>query len=522
MSQQDRRSSGPEWTRGPVALGVAVALLIAACAPAAPGGTAATAKVMNTSLAIAQGAGPVSMDPLKDSTLAMQAIYRTIYEGLTASDGKGKALPLLAESWSSVNDTTTQFKLRRSVKFSNGEELDATAVDFTIKRMQDPKQASTKLAILSDVVRAEIVDPHTVNIITKAYSPFLAAYLSQLYLVPPKYTAEVGDNAAALAPVGTGPYKMTEYTRDERVVVEANPNYWGEKPTVQKIVWRVIPEASTRIAALQAGDVDMISNVPADSIQTLKTGGLTIAHSGAGLGMVLHLNTIAQGPLQDVRVRQALNYTVDKGSIVKNVLLGYGTVLPGQLVTPDTFGFNKNLKAFPYDPARAKQLLADAGYPNGIDLQFAASSGRYLKDKETAEAIVAQMAAGNIRAKLTLQEAGAFFAKARSGSCCDFYMIGWFSSPVFDADKQLSWFASSSPYTYWKNAEFDRLVLQARSEKDASKRLQLYEQATQLMYDQAPAVFLFDEEVIYAVGKKLAYWQPRPDDIIRFEDLGGQ
>ena len=498
-----------------------LATVLMACAPGTGGGPTTSAPAGNTVVTIAQGTGPISMDPLKDSTLAMQAIYKTMYEGLTETDGRGKVLPGLAESWASVSDTTTQFKLRKGVTFSNGEPFDATAVDFTVKRMQDPKQASTKLSILSDVVKAEIVDPYTVNIITKALSPFLLVNLSQLYLVPPKYTVEKGDDAAALAPVGTGPYKQTEYTRDERVVVEANPNYWGTKPKVQKIIWRTIPEASTRTAALQAGDVDMISNVPADSIQTLKTAGMTIASSGAGLGMILHLNTLAAGPLQNVKVRQALNYAVDKESIVKNVLLGYGKVLPGQLPTADTFGFNPNLKAFPYDPAKAKALLAEAGYPNGIDLQFAASSGRYLKDKETAEAIVAQMRTANIRVTLTLQEAGAFFAKARSGNCCDFFMIGWFSSPQFDADKVLPWFAATSPYSYWRNPEYDKLLTDAKATTDQAKRQQIYNQATQLMYDQAPGVFLFEADVIYAVGKRLASWKPRPDDIIRYQDLGG-
>lgn len=520
MTSVKQRQESPRSRGALIVVAVIIATVFAACAPA-PAAPAASTAAANTTITIAQGTGPVSMDPLKDSTLAMQAIYRTVYECLTATDGHGKVTPQLAESWSSVSDTTTQFKLRKNVKFSDGEPFDANTVAFTVKRMQDSKEASTKLAILSDVVRVDIVDPYTVNIITKGYSPFLLVNLSQLYMVPPKYTADKGD-AAALAPVGTGPYKVTEFTRDERVIVEARPDYWGPQPKVQKIVWRVIPEASTRIAALQSGDVDMISNVPADSIQTLKNGGLTVAAGGAGLSMVLHLNTLAKGPLQDARVRRALNYAVDKESIVKNVLLGYGKVLDGQLPAVDDFGHNPALKAFPYDPAKAKQLLAEAGYPNGIDLQFAASSGRYLKDKETAEAIVSEMAAANIRVKLTLQEAGAFFEKARSGHCCDLFMIGWFASPQFDADKVLSWFSSSSPYSYWHDAQFDTLLNQAREQKDQSKRQQLYDQATQLMYDQAPGVFLFEEDVIYAVGKKLAYWKPRPDDIIRYEDLGGQ
>ena len=502
-----------------LAAALVLALIFAACGPSGTG-SGGSSSTPNTVVTIAQGTGPASMDPLLDSTLAMQAIYQTIYEGLTATDGRGKVLPLLAESWSSINDTTTQFKLRKGIKFSNGEPFDAATVEFTVKRMQDPKVNSTKLSILSDVVRVDTIDPYTINIITKALSPFLLVNLSQLYLVPPKYTAEKTADAA-LNPIGTGPYKQTEYVRDERVVVEARADYWGTKPKVQKIIWRTIPEASTRIAALQAGDVDMISNVPADSIQTLKSAGLNIASSGAGLGMILHLNTLTKGPLQDVRVRQALNYAVDKESIVKNVLLGYGKVLDGQLPTADTFGHNPNLKAFPYDPAKAKQLLADAGYPNGIDLQFAASSGRYLKDKETAEAIVSEMGTAGIRAKLTLQEAGAFFSKARSGNCCDMFMIGWFSSPQFDADKVLPWFAATSPYSYYRNPDYDKLLNDAKATTDQAKRQILYNQATQIMYDQAAGVFLFEEDVIYAVGKNLKNWKPRPDDIIRYADLGG-
>ena len=241
----------------------------------------------------------------------------------------------LAESWRLLNDTTWQFKLRRDVKFHNGEPFDATAVKFSIDRMLDPKQAAPGRTSIATIDRVEIVDPLTVNVITKTPFPLLPVRMSPGHcgtvgIVPPKYVAQVGDAGFAVKPVGTGPYKFVEWVKDERLVLDANKDYHRGAPAIDRLVFRPIPELTTRVAALLSGQADLVSDVPPDQVAKVKASGVArteVSTLGGFVIMMKITNYLMPGPWQDVRVRKAMNHAIDMPTIIKTVLEGYGDIL---------------------------------------------------------------------------------------------------------------------------------------------------------------------------------------------------
>jgi peptide/nickel transport system substrate-binding protein len=231
---------------------------------------------------------------------------------------------MLATSWEAVNDTTWIFHLRKGVKFHNGEEFNAEAVRFSIDRVLNPATKARWRANFTFIDRVDIVDPFTVKIITKTPAPLLITNLGfGMLIVPPEYFKEKGDDYIATHPIGTGPFKFVRWVKDDEVVFEANENYWAGSPKIKTVVFKPIPEDSTRVAALLGGDVDIVKKVPIHLIPMVnksKVAKVIVVPSAQGI--CCPIDTLKKGPLQDKRVRQAINYAVDKESIIKNVLEG--------------------------------------------------------------------------------------------------------------------------------------------------------------------------------------------------------
>lgn len=491
------------------AIGAVVALAVTACS------VGGDSEGSPDSITIVQGSGPANLNPLQDETRAVMSVFSTMFETLTTIDSNHELQPLLATDWEQVDDTTWRFNLREDVEFHNGEPFTAEAVTYTIERMQDPAQKSTKLARLGGIESAEVVDEHTVDITTAELMPLLPNELSQLYIVPPEYTAEhPDDNNTA---VGTGPYELSSYEPGQKVVVTGFDGYWGEKPEVKTINWEVIADESARIAALQSGNADLINGFSPDQVSTLEASGLNVKAGSSGLSMVLTLNTLS-GPFEDLRVRQAATLAVDVPTIVEQLLGGYGEPLANQLQGPDTFGYNDSLQPVERDVEAAADLLAEAGYPDGVDITMEAPSGRYTNDRQVAEAMAAQLGEAGFNVDLTVQEYQPFLESAKAKET-DSYFIGWYSTPLFDASNSLTWFTSDNVFSYWQEPAFDEALATAAGSSDPQVRQAAFDDATTLMAEQAPGVYLYDSQTLFATGDKLADWEPRGDDLIWYGDL---
>jgi peptide/nickel transport system substrate-binding protein len=430
----------------------------------------------------------------------------------------------LAESWRLLNDTTWQFKLRRGVKFHNGEPFDASAVKFSVERMLNPQQAAPGRTSIATIDRVEIVDPLTVNVITKTPFPLLPVRMSPGHcgtvgIVPPKYVAQVGDAGFAVKPVGTGPYKLVEWVKDDRLVLEANKDYHRGAPAIDRLVFRPVPELTTRVAALLSGQADLVSDVPPDQVGKVKASGVArveVSTLGGFIIMMKITNYLMPGPWQDVRVRKAINQAIDMDTIIKTVLEGYGQVL-GVPLEKEAFGFNPNIKWYGYDPERAKTLLREAGHPNGFEMTLHVPNRRYMNDIEVVQAMAQMLAKVGIKAKVEVGEQSVYTTKWRRRELLPVYMTAWGGAGIFDGDLLVNSLHSKSALAIHKNEALDKILEDAQGSNDPEKRKALYWKAQEMIYEDAPIIKAYQQAHIFGISNRLD-WTPWIDNMLFLYD----
>jgi peptide/nickel transport system substrate-binding protein len=458
---------------------------------------------------------PENLDPTMNLSSFRAMVGVSIFDSLVGRDAENRIVPQLAESWRLVDEVTWQVKLRRGVVFHDGEPFNAEAVRFTFQRVLDPEQKSPNRANVAEIVRVEVVDDYTVNLVTRQpYAP-LVNRLLDFAIVPPKYVAEKGNQGMALRPVGTGPYRFVELIKDDRMVVEAFDRHWRGAPRIKRIVYKPIPEPFTRAAALRNNEVDLVTTMPPSLARELeRTSGIRVQRVASSWIIYLGLNALKK-PLSDVKVRQALNYATDVDAIIKNVLEGNGQKLEGPL-TPQMFGYDAAVKGYTLDPARARKLLAEAGYPDGLEITLDAPAGRYQGDKEIAEALGGQWQRAGFKPKVQVAEWGAYFKRYLAKQFPDAYLLG-LGGPMQDADELYNLVSSKGRGLYYKSERVDTLFDLGRSTMDQAKRRQIYRDLQRAMVEDATWVFLLQQVDIYASRERLT-WTPRPDQWMPLQD----
>ena len=308
-------------------------------------------------LVIIQGAEPPGLDPTIHREGPTYSVTINIFDSLLRKTRDGQNVPALAESFERDTDTSWVFHLRPGVQFHNGEPLTAAAVKFTIDRIFGPDLESTRASDFKWIDRVEIIDELTVRIV--ANEPFALAdhFFTELQIVPPNNFTEVGDVAFDEMPVGTGPFEFVRWNRGNQIVLQRNENYWDGPAEVDAVVFRFISSAASRVATLLSGNADLITDPPISAQRQIDANPNARFASATGTRVVfVGLDAVQESPLQDVLVRQAMNYAIDKVSIVDNLLSGLGEQTT-TLLTSQDFGFNAEVDPFPFDPDRARQLL---------------------------------------------------------------------------------------------------------------------------------------------------------------------
>lgn len=492
---------------------VGLGLLEACGVGSAP--TSTTASIGGT-LIFGEGTGPVTLDPIgPGQSSPLLGYWRQIYDTLVFADNTGKLVPQLATGWKNVDDLTWEFKLRQNVTFHNGEPFTADAVKFTLERILDPKQKSTQAARFTEVSGVEVVDASTVRIHTKHPFPVLLLGLTQAFILPPKYVGENPDQAMK-SPVGTGPFKFSDWQQGDHVTYVANTSYWAGRPKLDKMVFRVIPDDAARLAALKAGEIHIDMNLPLDAVDAVANDpNLTVARAFIVNSLILEMDTLHGGPTANPKVRMAINYAIDKQGINNTLLRGKLRPLAGQLITEGVLGYNSNVKMVPYDPNMAKQLLSEAGYPNGFDTQVNGPIGKYTADRDIVIAVADQLSKVGIRAKANPMEYGLFIQKLTSNTLGPMFLVGWYSF----GDPALAevWLSSNSTLGhFYADSAYDQLIAHGASELDSKKRGDIYNQAAQYMHDQAMAGWLFQAATYYGVSKKVTGFTARQDELSYF------
>ena len=495
-----RRGSSAQWG---IVLGLVFILSMGTFAWAAPSGK----------VTIGVDTDTPTMDPHRHAEAIGRTVNWQIFDSLLLRRADMKIGPNLAESYKVVNPTTIEMSLKKGVQFHNGEPFNAQAVKFSLERPMDPKIKSPRLTSVNWIKSVDVVDSYTVRIQLKNPYPMWQEDLQNLGIVPPKYIAEKGDAYFAENPVGTGPYKFVKWVRGQEIQMTANTAYHRGEPRIEQVIFKIIPDNSTRLAALLSGAIGIMAQVSPDDLPVVK------ANTNLAVSTVPTLRVqwfyladalTPDSPLSKKEVRQALNYAVNMPEIVQNIVGGLGA--PAVVLSPMHVGYDPNVKPYPHDLEKAKALLKQAGYPNGFPMTLHYTTVNMVKGEEVIQAVQAQLAQAGVQMKLQKWSPVGYMDIVRSGRGKPAFALNWGSLGMFDGDAILTpFFRGEQAYAFFHTPELDRILDAQRQEMDPQKRKDLMSKAQQIIREEAPWVFSYSFQMIVAQNSKLDY-KPRSDE----------
>lgn len=471
-----------------------------------------------------------TLDPHTQNDSTSEQVVKVLYNTLLKFGPDGEIVGDLAESWEVSEDKKTwTFKLKEGVKFHNGTEMTAESVKGTYERAMDPANGLVVNEIIKMFEKVEVIDKYEVSITTnEPYGAMMALLCNaSLAIMDPEYIKKHGNDLGRTPESvnGTGSYKLASWARDDEMVLERFDDYFGEKALTQKIVYRPIPEAAARVIALETGEVDVIQGVPADEIERLeKTDGISI-HKAKSVGQRQFRFGCNDPIIGKTKVRQALIYAIDRQAIIDSLFSGLSCPSTAPLA-PVTWGY-ANLGEIKQDKEKAKQLLAEAGYPDGFKTKIVTTE-RYAKGVELAEIIASQLKEVGVVAEIQVMEWSAFL------QTIDGITPQEFDEPIFimgagpsmmDADGGLRGLYTTTltgkndrNYGFYSNKEVDGLIDAAMKETDVEKRKELYKRAQEILYLEDPAaMWLFDQLTNIAASNKVKNVTISPISTVTFE-----
>ncbi len=503
-----------------VGLVAALALMLSAFA-VPPSVVAQEAEVI-----VLQQGEPSTLDWHMHCDLNAHEIDRQLFDTLLRRDRETmEVVGNLAESYEVLDPTTWQFKLRQGVSFHNGEPFNAEAVKFSIERFLNPDQGAPGRANVKLIDHVDIIDDYTVNIVTSEPFPLLPVWMcpamcGTVAMVPPQYIQEKGDDYFATNPVGTGPFKFVEWVPDEYVKLEANEDYFQGPPAIKTLMIRPVVEPATRVAAIMAGEAHLVAGITAEDVAKIEGSGVaTVKSAPAGSWIVnIKLSNLTSesprgkwldGPWQDVRVRQAMNYAVDMQTIIDTILMGYGRIA-GYPVVPEAPGYNPETGGdnwYPYDPAKAKELLAEAGYPDGFEMTLHCPDHRYPNDVEIAQAVASYLGEVGIKTTVEVHEQSIYATKWRDQEWLPAYIVAWGGAGLLDASLLVNACYTESGLSIFNDPELDALMDKARTTMDPGERAEAWKAVQVKVYEVVPFLKSWQPDTLFAVSNNLD-WDP--------------
>jgi peptide/nickel transport system substrate-binding protein len=482
-------------------LGIAATGLLEATRPEA----AVAQTTQKRELIVAQGGDVSKFDPHLSTSSNDIRVSFNIFDNLTSRHPDGKLYPGLATEWASTGPTTWRFKLRQGVKWHNGDLFTSADAKFSIERTYDPAAKTLVATVFTTIDRIDAPDPFTLIFTTKKPDPLLPARLAFYggQIVPKKYFGEVGPDAFNAKPVGTGPVRFVSWTKDDRLVLGANPDYWGGKIDTDRVVFRPVPETASRVIAILKGEVDVITQLPPDQVARVDRSPKARAASTLYAGLyVLAVNSKVK-PLDNPRIKQALSLAIDRQAIVKDLWRGQGLVPNGPIAKGDNH-YDASLPPLPYDPAKAKANLREAGYKNE-PIYIETTVGYVANDKPMSEAIAAMWKDVGVNAVVEVIEYSVRAEKNRDRS---FKGMFWSdpTSTLGDPDGMM-WrlLGPGGPQDYWRHPEFDELGNAARFSLDEKFRDQAYKKMTRIFLEHNPWIVVLQPYELYGFERYVEF-----------------
>ena len=487
-------------------------------------------------ISIALGSDVTSMDPHYHNLTPNNNVAEHIFETLVTKDPRSKLKPALAESWRAVDDLTWEFKLRKGVKFHDGGDFTAQDVVFSLDRVPNVPNSPSSFATYSKQITDKIiVDPYTIRFKTAAPYPLMPNDMSTIFILSARVAkgATTEDFNNGKAAIGTGAFKFVRFAKGDRIELARNDAYWGPKAAWDKATLRIITADPSRVAALLAGDVRAIENVPtADIARIAKSSDLTLYRTVSHRLMYIHLDgnrdrspfvngkdgkPLDKNPLKDVRVRRAISKAINRQALVERVMEG-AAVTTGQLMPEGMFGYTSALKPEPYDVEGAKKLLAEAGYPDGFAMTLHAPNDRYVNDEQIAQAIAQLLARVGIVTRVEAMPSSVYFTRA-SKLEFSFMLLGWAADTAEVSSPLKALLATFSPEKgmgtanrgRYSNTKMDEALTQALAIVDDAKRERLLQQATEIAVSDLGIIPLYHQHNLWAARKGVTY-APRTDE----------
>ena len=486
---------------------VPLAVLLAIALPNAGGAAPRT-----DTIAVAQGSDVFTLDPTMDTSLIGMNVMTNVFDQLVAIRPDGSVAPMMATSWESSPDATVwTFQIRPDATFHNGDPVTPADVVWSYQKiLTDPK--SPVRVYLTKVKSVETAGDRGVRFtLTEPYAPF-DRQTSLISIIPQRAYEAAGAAKFSRSPIGSGPYKVVDWVKDESVKLEAYDKYWAGAPKVKNLLFKPIPSESARAAGLLSGDLDIAQLPPALITRVSSQQNLAVKRAGTIRVMYIGINT-NDPVLSDVRVRRAIDHAIDRKAITEKLLTGLGTP-SGQMVSPVTFGFDPGILPTAYDPEEAKKLLAQGGY-KGEKVIFQFPNNRYALGDQVAQAVAGYLAAVGLNVEIQSMEYAAMFPLWQKRSLTGIHMWA-FGPSQMDADLVLNYLYTADGTAYWVSPEVLQLISKQRGEADPAKRKALIGDIWRLSKDQVPYAPLYSEIEAFGVRAGLE-WEPRPDGRLLFQ-----
>lgn len=491
----------------------------------------ASASISASELRIGFSRDADTLDPANHRNRETETIIRNMYDGILTRDTKMNIRSEIAESYQQVSPTEFDFVIRKGITFHDGSALTVQDIKFTLERLfkegaMGDGQTSPRASLLGPMESIEILDDQTVRIHLSEPWPILPAMLPFQEVVSKAFVEKVGTPGMATQVNGTGPFKLVSWNRGESIVMERFDGYYGGatdiKPVgnacVDRAIFQVIPESASRVAALLSGDVHIISELPAFSVNQVKNNPNTDVMTVNGTRSFFIAMNNDSDLFSNIKVRQAVAHAINKDLMVDRILGGYATSIDG-ILSPDAFGKNTNLPTYDYNPDKARELLAEAGYPDGIKVTLDVA-GAF---RDTAEAIASLLTNAGIETRVAVGEAAILNQKWRTKGgekSGDLYFTSWGNGSldphdIFVPTHRTNDRGNSAGYA---NPRVDALLDAGAVELNVERRAEIYREAEAIAAADVPYVYLWVPQDIYGVSKRVSGWQPSPDSRINLHD----